>query len=83
MTYTEQAIEIACKNGYDVSEKLEYGHSRLLDHLFFQALGRGLGWGEDENNTWDKRTWASHWHRLIDHLAEGKDIESFFEQLIN
>jgi hypothetical protein len=25
--------------------------------------------------------WKIKWHRLIDHLAEGKDIESFFKNL--
>lgn len=25
--------------------------------------------------------WLKNWHRLIDHLAAGKDIESFFEEL--
>jgi len=26
--------------------------------------------------------WAYHWHRFIDHLAEGKDSESFFVTLV-
>lgn len=25
--------------------------------------------------------WLKNWHRLIDHLAAGKDVESFFEEL--
>lgn len=25
--------------------------------------------------------WIHHWHRFIDHLAEGKDAESFFKDL--
>lgn len=25
--------------------------------------------------------WTYQWHRLIDHLAEGKDAELFFDQL--
>lgn len=28
------------------------------------------------------QNWKAGWHRFIDHLIEGKDIESFFEQLI-
>lgn len=27
--------------------------------------------------------WLYQWHRFIDHLAEGKDAESFFESLTN
>lgn len=26
--------------------------------------------------------WLINWHRFIDHLAEGKDAESFFQQLL-
>ncbi len=26
-------------------------------------------------------TWLLHWHSLIDHLADGKDIESYFKEL--
>lgn len=26
-------------------------------------------------------SWKYHWHRFIDHLAEGKDAESFFSNL--
>lgn len=29
-----------------------------------------------------RRVWKYQWHRFIDHLAEGKDIESFFTNLI-
>lgn len=100
-----------------------------LDPLFWQCLGKGLGWGRDEakikelkfsleyeesmynsgleyptdtpqfydaqQRTHDKirgmrqklyemengQTWKQEWHRFIDHLSEGKDIESFFTNL--
>lgn len=26
--------------------------------------------------------WKNYWHRFIDHLAEGKDAESFFNELL-
>jgi len=26
--------------------------------------------------------WSYHWHRFIDHLAQGKDVESFFKDLL-
>jgi hypothetical protein len=29
-----------------------------------------------------QEVWLYHWHRLIDHLAEGKDAESFFADLL-
>lgn len=34
----------------------------------------------EENNCIEKK-WLEHWHRFIDHLAEGKDAESFFDSL--
>jgi hypothetical protein len=27
------------------------------------------------------KIWIDHWHRFIDHLAEGKDAESFFASI--
>jgi hypothetical protein len=29
----------------------------------------------------DANAWRFHWHRFIDHLADGKDCESFFADL--
>jgi hypothetical protein len=30
---------------------------------------------------WEEKYWKKFWHRFIDHLAEGKDAESFFQAL--
>lgn len=27
-------------------------------------------------------TWKDYWHRFIDHIAEGKDVDSFFKALL-
>lgn len=54
----------------------------VLDPLFWQSLGKGLGWkplgadGDGNDN------WLYYWHRFIDHLASGKDIDSFFTNLM-
>jgi len=91
----------------------------FLDPLFWQSLGKAMGWGcyhdkgytgmmSDINSTREetyywwvcsfgecpfstkrlkeygekpKTNWKKEWHRFIDHLAEGKDAESFFETL--
>lgn len=57
----------------------------LLDPLFWQALGRGLGW-DDNIQTYvprgNKTNYMIQWHRFIDHLIEGKDIESYFKNLL-
>lgn len=59
------------------------------DPLFWQSLGKAMGWGKNReiqtprlgSNVKIKGEWFHYWHRLIDHLAEGRSIESFFEEL--
>jgi hypothetical protein len=61
-------------------------HERLfLDPAFWQALGKARGWTRGWS---DKKylgthmvVWLEHWHRFIDHTADGKDVESFFASL--
>ena len=55
----------------------------LLDPQFWQCLGKAMGWEEvwRENNTPHIKDWKVYWHELIDHLAEGKTIEKYFEEL--
>lgn len=64
----------------------------FLDPLFWQALGRARGWAmggtgrmyHDEYGVGGYPSmfvWQEKWHRFIDHLAEGKDAESFFAAL--
>ena len=48
----------------------------LLDPLFWQALGKAMGW-----EAMLSCRWKQEWHRLLDWLSEGKDIESFFATL--
>ena len=45
----------------------------ISDLSFWQSLGKALGWGKEQ--------YLIYWHDLIDHLAEGKTIESYFEKL--
>ncbi len=44
------------------------------DHKPYAEMGFGMDYIS---------TWCFHWHRFIDHLAEGKDAESFFASLSN
>jgi hypothetical protein len=59
----------------------------LLDPKWWQALGRARGWADKCKNPEEHLTkghkcpWVIVWHRLVDHLAEGKDINSFFKNL--
>jgi hypothetical protein len=62
----------------------------FLDPLFWQALGRGLGWEqvvktvrvvENGKATLVTRTghhWVSSWHHFIDYLVAGQTAEDFF-----
>lgn len=59
----------------------------FLDPLFWQALtkslslGQGCGFEKCPVIGQHKSCWLKVWHRFIDHLAEGKDTESFFNNL--
>ena len=54
----------------------------FLDPLFWQSLGRGMGWVTRENIDGGPEIgieeWKLHWHRFIDALAEGETAEEFF-----
>lgn len=76
----------------------------FLDPLFWQALGKKLGWDNDPmyctsgcgcaypngdgshefGCVWKKNInwYGQYWHEFIEHLAEGKDIDSFFNALL-
>jgi hypothetical protein len=61
-------------------------YQTLLDPLFWQALGKTEGWKGIRywyEYTNEIEPWIHEWHRFIDHLAEGKDAESFFTNLLN
>jgi hypothetical protein len=60
----------------------------FLDSLFWQSLGKAMGWEykartvfEGRETTMGKDDWRLRWHRFIDHLADGKGVDEFFEQL--
>lgn len=70
----------------------------LLDPAFWQSLGKAMGWEKRMEVAWgivDEEhggatsmkgycmpEWQYHQHRFIDHLVEGKDAESFFNNLL-
>ena len=70
-------------------------HVFTHDPKWWQALGKAEGWGDklmfcgvcgnglgrDSDDVFEEE-WKYHWHRFIDHIAEGKDIDSFFNQLL-
>ena len=70
----------------------------LLQPFFWESLGKALGYGEKksarlilQDAPTSKRGWNVNkeigvgellQHRLIDHLAEGQDAESYFAALL-
>lgn len=95
MNYIEQAIREAVeKGGYmpptavdsdEIPAAIRYfaksPYRVFLDPTFWQALGKARGWGAEAWG-WGGETWVMEWHRFIDALAEGKDAESFFKNLL-
>ena len=90
MNHTAVAIrEAADRGGYgyrwwkahDIEDGVGYNAlpmraltEHLYDPAFWKALGKARSWQ-------DTGAWLFHWHRFIDHIAFGKDVESFFSNL--
>ena len=65
----------------------------FLDPLFWQYLGKAMGWEKQFNEYSELETkrllekgaliprWLYRWHCFIDHLAESKSPKTFFENL--
>lgn len=55
----------------------------MLDPEFWKCLGKSLGWGDETQQNPFAPSYKNAWHMFIDHLAEGKDPNSFFENLLS
>ncbi len=95
--YTEQAIRKSIEGGYERYSKEElFAWNKeaslpmiFMDKDFWKCLGKAEGWDEGEhidvtykNAPITMYMWQWKWHSFIDHLAEGKEIELFFNQLL-
>lgn len=104
----EKAIKIAIESGYEIKgleihegelfafRKMEsftdLTNKLVLDPLFWQALGKGLGWDKEPSTLvrnsrlhpkgFPMTQWENEWIMFIMHLAEGGDINSYFEKLL-
>lgn len=90
----KNVIELATKGGWslDLSQVDHYDEvpcdkGFLLDPLFWQALGKSLGWREhgssyDLDHFGGKPQWEYEWHNFIDHLIAGGNPEEFFTRLL-
>lgn len=85
MAEVKQFIEDAIEGGYNAPvnwEGMGGEYQLLLSPQVWQAVGKTRGWDEmkmshyGDRFTHQKRSEIEHyWHRLIDHLADGKTIE--------
>lgn len=77
-----EKTHLVIKDGV-TTHHLSYSEIRE-DPLFWQALGKAEGWGEDGYcpNICKREHWLRYWHNFINHLAEGKDVDSFFKDLL-
>lgn len=107
MDKLQQAIQKAIEGGYELKQNNSffsdpkdlskigiYTHIVVLDPLFWQSLGKSLGWDKlvkvIDGKEWNvgkygllpEFVWKGEWHRFIDHLAEGKTAESYFNDLL-
>ena len=63
------------------TDRIDYFVSKefvLLDPLFWQSLGKALGY---ERFTGQKDRWKREWHRFIDALSEGTS-DKFWQDLV-
>lgn len=92
----KKAVEGGWKNGEITKGGLAFSYvtegAMLLDPQFWQSLGKAMGWKHCRLHAFQcierpdyfpncKVSWTDYWHKFIDHLTEGKSIESYFEKL--
>lgn len=73
-----------------IMETIEREHLEekiFLDPKFWKALGKAEGWGGiGVEGFMLKKSFEPNWqknmHSFIDHLIEGKDINTFFKELL-
>lgn len=86
----EKTIKRAIEGGYSFSLDMDDENDLIFPLLtpeFWKCLGKAEGWvNSSTRNQIDQleivNRWEVEWHKLIDHLAEGKDINSFFDNLL-
>jgi len=78
----EQAIQKALDGGWNGHQSwIKNPSAVFLDPLFWRSLGKAMGWCTEEVARYGLIGYVAYWHRFIDHLASGKDANSFFEEL--
>lgn len=84
MTSNKQGMEKAIKKaeeggfqGFDSGDnEQDFYNSCILNHLFWKALSKQQGWNGRYN-------WIHYAHKGFRHIMTGKDIDSFFNELLH
>ena len=78
-------------SNFNKEKTIQVGDHFCLDPLFWQALSKAEGWGNayckscgyiNSGNCGKLPEWRMHWVNFTHHLAEGKSIDEFFNNLI-
>lgn len=84
----EDALQAAITAGWDFKRAEIRGavtvEAAFVDPLFWESLGKTLGWEELNSITLKqdgRAAWHQMWINFIDHLAQGKKPEEFFLNL--
>lgn len=92
----KEAIKIACQYGYPVDIKGSIYSDDILNPLFWQSLGKALGWDEIidyeswftklssiEMEYWNgKYIWRYYADMYFDLLMAGRDTGKFWQDLL-
>lgn len=90
MTYLQQFKQKSIEGGFDLHKSQVFDsfgdnisealHTR--DPLFWQCAGKALGWPIEDGLTLRVEGYLGHWHRFIDHIADHKDPEEYFKNIL-
>jgi len=86
----KEAIDGAIKGGWR-DDRMDDCFCLFLDPLFWQSLGKAMGWTKVKTAEYDKQgnetfayftpAWRVEWRHFINHLADKKTAESYFAEL--
>lgn len=88
----ETAIKQVIESGYKHPKEINYMDAELAlcmqDPKFWQALGKAMGWGENEIigtvdgiPVYNLKKWLKEWHQFIDYLASNGTADDYFKSL--